>query len=323
MARITSPRLLERLTAVFTQDLLFKLAALLLAVGIWAWVQSGLLAEQRVRAEIQYLWPDGLIRAEDVPSTVVLTVKGPKAALALLGDSRPTITVDLSAQAEGKAPVDFTVFTPSGLPAATTVTQVTPPTAEITLERRQSRELPVKPSISGEPAEGYRVVAVRVRPEKVKVTGPRSAVKRLDDAPTDVVDLSGIRESRKVRVPLSLPGGVVQPSSAEPVEVEVVVEAVRSERHFSEAAVRTSAEGWRISPAISHVVLDGPVAALNEIPTDQVLVRVTVPEVASEGPMVVTEGEGPGHFQIEFGAREGVSVRRVDPSTYTLEKVAP
>lgn len=323
MARLPSPRLLERLVAALSEDLLIKLAALLGAIGIWAWVQSGLLDEERVRAEVQYLWPDGLVRADDVPATVVLTVRAPKAALATLSEAKPSITVDLREQAEGKAEIDFTTYTPAGLPSAASVVQITPATTQITLERRTTRELPIKPAIIGEPAEGHRVVAVRVRPEKIKVSGPRSIIKRLDDALTDVVDLSGIKDSRKVRVPLAPIGAGVQPVSNEPVEVEIVVEAVRSERHFTEAAVRTSAEGWLISPAVAHVVLDGPVAALNGVPADQVLVRVTVPDAAAEGPVVVTAGEGPGHFQVEFGAREGVNVQRVDPSTFTLEKIAP
>lgn len=108
--------------------------------------------------------------------------------------------------------------------------QITPSSVEVILpvvREMPSRVLPVRVSLSGEPADGFGVGQVIVIPQSLEVFGPVAALAQMPDLRSDPVDITGARADQRVRLHFSLPDGVVLP----PVAVEAVIEirAVRGQ----------------------------------------------------------------------------------------------
>lgn len=66
--------------------------------------------------------------------------------------------------------------------------------------------LPIRPVITGAPAQGYVVSGpVQVRPDSAVVRGPDEVLAMLDAIPTEEIDIGGATETVQVAVPLALP----------------------------------------------------------------------------------------------------------------------
>ncbi|MDP6934080.1 MAG: hypothetical protein QGG40_14240, partial [Myxococcota bacterium] len=60
MPRENERTLRDRLLSGLTRDLAFKGSSLFFAVAVWAWVQSELVVEKKVRANLAFTWPPSL-----------------------------------------------------------------------------------------------------------------------------------------------------------------------------------------------------------------------------------------------------------------------
>ena len=94
-----------------------------------------------------------------------------------------------------------------------------PSTVQVTIDRLDTRPLPVKAIVEGQPAEGYELGEVSVVPERVTVRGPRSVVSQLKALETVPVLVGGVSERLRRTVQLvdrvtvgQFQGVVIEPS---------------------------------------------------------------------------------------------------------------
>lgn len=76
------------------------------------------------------------------------------------------------------------------------------------------KELPVRPDIRGQPAQGFSIGAVRVSPEKVLVRGKREFLEAVRFASTEPIDIEGATTNVRKEVTVTVPDGamVIAPS---------------------------------------------------------------------------------------------------------------
>jgi len=318
-SRLASAR--EWLRSALLEDWSVKLPSLLVAVALWAWVQSGLIVDVRLKADVQVLWPDGLVHYEDLPSTVALTVQGPQAQTRRLERERPVIVADLADAPEGTTTVDFGALPIKGIPEGIRVVYISPPSAEVKLESRSSRRLPVRVAIAGELPSGYRLLSTRATPATTEISGPRSLVRSLSDVPTEPIDLSDLRESRNLDMALSLSSRALTVVGSSKVSVAVNVEAIQGERHFTEVPVSVDGRGWRATIDTDHVVLVGPVAELDKLDAAQIKLIAHLPDPEPAGRVKLSAlGPDPGQLELTLPPKSGIKVKRMDPATVQLER---
>lgn len=200
-----------------------KLLSVVIALLLWAF----LMGEQRV--EVGYTVPlelmnvpDGLMVANDVPSLVDLRLSGPRTRLAALNVADLRVTLDLKKLTPG-----VTAFRrledKLSLPSGVRVVRLAPSTVEVKLEKVGHKLVRVKVVTSGEPAPGYTVARVEVKPKKVTVVGAQSELKGVHEVETDPIELSGIRESFHGEVPLHHAGSYTRLDPIRQVDVAVVL----------------------------------------------------------------------------------------------------
>lgn len=308
--------------AIFN-DFLFKLASLSLAVAIWAWLQSGQVVEQRARATVRYLWPEGLVRVGEAPESLSLTLTGPQGRLRALRDRELLIDVDLRGSKEGPVSVDFGDRPLEGLPEGITVLQRTPPTLDLLLDRARERKVRVRPTLIGEPADGWQRGEVRVEPASALIRGPQSLVREITEADTDIIDLTGLTATRTFTVPLDFRDSSVRADALSQVQVTVEVTPIIGDRTWE--AVPVSIEGgrgWRASPETVRLRIVGPIKRLQSIRTEELKVVVRLPPAVPVGEPVKlrwTAGERDGEVRVQTGVRdEDLTISLLEPAAIEL-----
>ena len=318
MAVTLPPRWRTELAQAFTDNLTFKLIALLLAVAFWVWVQSEPVVEHRLKARIEYTWPDGLVD-EAAPTAVTFSVSGPTGLVRIAARRELVLPIDLSQSELGTRTLDLNEISIRGLPRGVEVVQVQPPTATIALDKRITRTVKVKPLIAGSAAAGWQLKGHTVQPRTVELSGPESVLREMDEISTTAIDISGLDQDRSFDVRLNLRSRALRAQTAT-VVVAVDVEPELSTRELSGLAVRVNEPGWTVSPPRATVSFTGPSTAVNALSADQIsLIILPGPSPATWSP---DPQESAMQVRIE-GEPAEVKVADVSPRQFTLEPAPP
>ncbi len=219
------------LRGLLFDNLGLKLAALLLALLVYLNVYLDRPAEMTMSfpVQIQSLG-DSLSLSGPVPSTVQAQLRGTGKQLLRMRVTEPPIKISLEGIGPGRfqrevAAEDLPLAGYEGVEADRVIG---PRVIDIGIEPRVRRRLPAALRIEGPGADDTSWAAVIiVSPESVLVTGPRSAVARLDSVVLQPVRLSGRRDTLRVQVAAqSLPDWCVM----EPTFVSVTIPLARRVR---------------------------------------------------------------------------------------------
>jgi len=163
-----------------------KLLSLLLAVVLWVYVAN----EQNPLEEQQFKSIPVAVRGvgsnlvvSQQPGTVNLKVQAKQNIISELRLKTLEAFIDLSGLGTGK----HSVLVQVKVPADVKVTDLTPDRVDVTLEQIIEKQVPVKLRTVGSPGEGYKVLAMKVKPEEIIVRGPKSMVDRVGSASVEVV----------------------------------------------------------------------------------------------------------------------------------------
>jgi YbbR domain-containing protein len=263
---------LERVVDAFTENLAYKGLSLGFAIAIWAWVQSSLVVEARVRVPVSVKFPKHLVPNTPMPDSLLATVEGPKGLVRTIDHYDPRVEIDLSEATEGSTTIDFLASPVGGLPSGIRLKSLQPATQLTTLEMRRSKKLEVKAAIEGEPARGWTVKSVQVTPEFVVASGPESTTHAMASVLTNVIDISGIKQDVAAEAPLASVGSNITLSWTTAARVAIDVEPVVISRTFADVPV--VADGAVTEPASVVVTIEGHQDELEALADDSLQARV-------------------------------------------------
>lgn len=301
-----------------SDNLGYKAASLLFAVLVWIGVQSQHRVEERARATVRWAVPEGMTFVEPPIEVVTLTIEGVQALVRTVPQRTLTMDVDLTKATAGDVSIDLGQRPVSGLPDQLNVTSVSPAQLRLTLDRLLKRRVPVTPATVGKVAEGYRVAAVTVTPDRAELEGAATLLRSMESVPSGEADIGGLRDDQDVEVGLGLRKGLSATKAGRYV-VHVDVEPIIIERRFDFVAVVVESAGWTpVTPAVS-LVLTGPQEEVNAVGADVVRVVVTVPVERTGNTAEARRSRGEGvRYEVVHGAGEAVRVVSVEPATLKL-----
>lgn len=170
--------------------------AFALAVGIWFAVSvedRDAVREKTVEASVTFDKPENLILVESV-QTVRVRVRGPDRDVDRLAPYMVQVVVEIPAQ--GPSVLNLTlsaenVELPSDFDLE--VQSLDPNVLRLEVDEKLTRTLPLRPSFTGEPAAGARLLRdqVEIQPQTATVTGPASALEDLDALALAPINLDG------------------------------------------------------------------------------------------------------------------------------------
>ncbi len=171
--------------------------------------------------------PEDLVVTDVSADAVHVRVAGSRSALRAVDDDALEYSVQVRGAKRGEAmfEVDSTSLEDK-LPRGARIVGRSPSTIELSFEQRARREIPVRPDVTGQPAEGFEITGVQTQPDAVEVGGARPEVLRLYEVVTEAVDVTGARQSIEREVRVSPGAGHVWVEGPNKVVVRIVVEPI-------------------------------------------------------------------------------------------------
>ncbi|MCB9557685.1 MAG: hypothetical protein H6707_16365 [Deltaproteobacteria bacterium] len=297
-------------------NLPLKLVSLALAVLLFVLVRSEKSSIAHGMVPISVLSAEDKILVSTPPRVVYVSVRGPASMVQRFRfEDIPQVTIDL-----GRVQPGFYRFRDNmvSLPAGLSVTELRPAGFVVRYAEKAERRLPIKPTLQGITATGYRVSSANANPREVGVVGPRAQLDGLDAIRTTPIDVDGAKKSFVVRVKLSqLPARTVLTRPVSTVEVAVEVKPVGHSVRLSGVRVVVQSSGGRTLRAVPDrvdVVVAGPQVALGALTVDSVTASVIVPNRARL-PLVLEP--------VVSGLPQNVTVRKVAPTSVSVQSARP
>lgn len=199
-----------------------------------------------------------------------ITVSGPASRVNALDFA--LVTTFLNNAVETTTDVQQPIFYDvQGRVASTNGLELSTQTVEVTIPIEESAgfgEKVVNVVWSGEPAEGYRLLAVTADPPSVLVEGRPTQVNLLSRVNTEEIDITGLTESFEQRAVLDLPNGIsVSPEQAS-VTVRFQIEPILTTSTFNRVPELIGLQRGlqaTLVPDEVRVVLFGPLPVLDAL----------------------------------------------------------
>lgn len=249
----------DAIARAFTEDLPLKIIALMIAIGLFVVVRSDKDAATSIFVRVVYTLPSDRVLVSEPVSEVKVAVRGPWTRIQRLDERElEPVRVDLSHTRDAVLHFSESMVT---LPPGLRVVSMSPTQTKLDFEPRAERELPVQPVLEGQPQEGFRVTAITVEPDRVRVAGPKRVLQRLERVttrPFRIADATGaVRDTISLE---PLPRGS-QYVDAGTVTVTAEIRPAIVERAIEGVVVRTiglSRIEGELEPRVATVILRGP-----------------------------------------------------------------
>ena len=207
------------------QNFFLKVLSLLLASLLWLAIsrdeQPAIVA---IRAPIVFQHVPQLleISTEAIPEAQI-RVRGPERTLRQLKTNEVQAEIDLAGVGAGERTFDLTAHQVRH-PRDIEVLQVVPSQLHLAFDTRATRQVQIRPRVTGNFASGEQIVKVDTDPAQITITGPRRHVERIDAATTDPIDASGTRGRGVFTTNVYVSDPMVQVEQAGSIRVTVIVE---------------------------------------------------------------------------------------------------
>jgi YbbR domain-containing protein len=202
-----------------------KVLSLLIATGLWMAISPDQEpAEVAVRVPIEFLHvPSHLeISSATIPDAQI-RVRGPERLIRQLRSADIHAELDLGDAKPGERTFDLT-SQQVRVQRDLRVMQVVPGQVHLSFDTRLTRDVVIRPQVTGNFADGEQIAKVMTDPERITITGPRHHVEMVDAASTDPVDASGTKSQAIFVTNAYIPDALVQVVKPVPVKVTVIVE---------------------------------------------------------------------------------------------------
>jgi YbbR domain-containing protein len=293
-----------------------KVLSLVLALLLWMVVSGEETVERGLRVPLELLQvPAGLELTGEVPATVDVRVRGASGTLSRVSTGDVVAVLDLRSARSGRRLFPLTpdqVRVPFGVE----VVQVQPSAIAMAFESSASRQVPVVPAVDGRPAPGYVVGQMTADPKTVEVIGPETAVRRVTEALTEPVSVSGARDHVRQSVILGLIDPSLRLKNARAAMVTVQIVPAPLERSLRGRPVHLrnvpgSLEAQAIPSAV-ELTLRGSREALARVEADDIVAYVDL------------AGLGPGQYSLTVHADSSpeAGVTRIEPSSVQVHIIS-
>jgi YbbR domain-containing protein len=199
--------------------------SLLIATGLWmAIAPDQEPAEVAVRVPIEFRHvPQGLeISSTTIPDAQI-RVRGPERLIRELRSTDIHAELELADVGAGERTFNLTAQQIHHQ-RELHVVQVVPGQVHLSFDMRMTREVEIRPRVTGSFLAGEQIAKVLVDPERITITGPRHHVEMMDAATTDPIDASGTTSQATFVTNVFVADALVQVVQPTPVRVTVIME---------------------------------------------------------------------------------------------------
>ena len=294
------------------RNLGLKLVALALSSVLWLTLAGEHVVERSLRVPLAFgNIPDALEIVGDAPDSVDVRLRGSSAVLSRVQPGEVVAVIDLATARAGSRL--FHIRTDEvRAPYGVEVSQVSPATLALVLEKSARRKVPVVPAIEGDPAPGFVVGRVTADPETVEIIGPESRVRQVAEATTEPVSVKDATARVRDGVTIGVVDASVRLVQAQSAQVTVEIGPAPVERQVNEVPVRYRNLGTglraNLSPQLVRVAVRGAKDALAALRADSVDAFVDLAGL----------GSGRYNLRVQVEPSENFGVVQTDPAVVSV-----
>lgn len=319
-------RLVLWVSSALTTNLLRKFLSLVLACGLWLFVNFGERDTEealKVPLEMRNI-PGRLMITSPRIDFIDLRVAGPRTLLGRIDHNQLSLPFDLTGARPGPAVFNINADR-LGLPRGVRVVRITPAQVTVSLEQVHRKMVPVNLRLAGEPPEDYRVVAAMVEPKEVEITGPISMVTPIESVSTEILRLDDQSYSNIAKqLPLEPLGETVthKPSA---VDVEIQIEEIQATRQLQSMPIEViNAEyPFQLEPQTVSLSLKGPRRVLEPIDPDAPIAWIDATGLFPGSHRVTVTGNPPEEVEVLEIEPKRVQIMLIEPTPTPGAPTAP
>src|SRR2546425_8730785 len=206
-----------------THNWYLKLFSVVLAVMLWMLVATETSSEIGMEVPLEYRnIPSQLEITGDTTNSVQVRLRGSSNVIRDISGKDVSTTIDLSKMRPGEKIVPLSPQNVQA-PFGADVIRVNPSSVRFNLERTMRKTVPVVPTISGQPSDGFEIGSVAVNPSRVEVEGPESRISTLASIATVPIRLDRRQTHIEQAVDLDVPDPQIPLRRPAPVAVRVEI----------------------------------------------------------------------------------------------------
>ena len=300
---------------IWSKEWLARAISLLLAITLWYVVGREDIVDKNIIVPIEIInMPRDLVIANQFKKEIEVTVSGPRVAIDAMTSRSITRQINLSDATPGTNVINNdtdSMQTPRGI----TVLRVQPSSMILSLDKLVQKQFPVTPVTKGEVAAGYQLERLKMEPDVISITGPQTILAQVEELRTSIMDISGLKISKQIQVPLELEPAIVDLIGETSVTATITVALKSVEKNFNGVEVIAEIDGIRrkVTPAQVEVVVKIPVVLLKKGLDLRSLFTIVAKPMADEETL-----------QLELAPRQDVQVPldvvSIQPPTVVLVK---
>jgi len=208
---------------LLTRNIGWKLLSLLIAAALWIAVAREPELATSLSAPIEFKnIPEDLDIESNVPDRVHIEVRGPSGRLTRDNLADVAVVLDLSDAHAGERTYTIHVYSVN-LPYGVDFYRAVPSQITLRFDRLISQDVDVRTNYIKTP-EGYHRIAETIEPAKIRIRGPEERVKRIQEALTDPLDLSGVVGQAQFRTHVNIGDPQVRTQAPTAITVKVTLE---------------------------------------------------------------------------------------------------
>lgn len=198
----------KRIRSFFTNNLILKVVSLAISVFLWFFVTFRGQTETSIEATLEFKnLPSQMEILKQSIKKVTLGISCRERILREISHKDVRVTIDLTNVKLGENSIPITKSSIK-LPRGVEVLRIEPSTVKLYIDKRESKIVPVKVKLFGEPAKNYKILSVEVYPSTIKIEGAKREIDKIYSVKTEAIDIEGINEDLNLQVKIDPEGKV-------------------------------------------------------------------------------------------------------------------
>ena len=295
------------------KDWVLRFVSLAMAIVLWNFVGGEDIVNKNVMVPIEIInLPRDLVISNQFKKEIEVSVSGPRSLLLDMGNRAISRQVDLSNATPGTMVLENTNDV-INVPRGVKVLGIQPKSVILSLDKMIHKKFDVNPVTEGTLAPDYFLESIRMEPDSISITGPRSILSQFEVLKTKPIHISGLHKSTQIQIPLELDPAIVDLIGATTVTADIKIAVERVNKKISAIPIEVVMDGivQRVTPSTVTVTVALPKTLIREKTDLHSLFKV-----------IATGGEDDGQMRVEVIPHKEFSpeirVLKIEPQVVTL-----
>lgn len=223
---------------VFRRNWPVKLVCFVLAVFIYFFYRTATLQEKTLPISLEVSSQGVTLPTQTLPTHIKVSLKGRPEDLAGITEKNISALVNLDHYTEaGKytVPVEI-LLAPEILGIEPLEVTADKSFLDITIAKKDRKQIPVAAEIQGTPASGYEIIDISTVPSTIGVSGAKSILDALEKVSTEAISVDEKRTSFSQKIPIHAESSLLSYNDAE-VTVTVTIQPSTTSRRFVDQTI--------------------------------------------------------------------------------------